>query len=83
MEGRDEGRTSRFGLLDKTVTIFCSGYIYTGKLVGVNDSCVKLSDAKIVYDIGALNTKTWSDAQALPDDWYVQVSSIESFGLLK
>lgn len=70
-------------LLDQVITIFCSAYIYTGKLIGVNDTCVKLSGAKIVYDTGALNTKDWSDAQSLPNDWYVQLSSIESFGILK
>ena len=71
------------GLMGKTITIFCSAYIYTGELVGVNTTCVKLKNAKIVYDTGALNTKTWTDAQSLPGDWYVQLSSVESFGLLK
>lgn len=71
------------GLMCQTVTLFCSAYIYTGKLVGVNDTFVKLEKAKIVYDTGALNTKTWSDAQELPGDWYVQLSSVESFGILK
>jgi len=58
-------------------------YIYTGKLLGVNASCVLLGEAKIVYETGALNTKTWKDAQALPDEWYVNTASIESFGILK
>lgn len=71
------------GLLGQVVTLFCSAYIYTGKLVGVNTTCVKLSDASIVYETGPLNTKTWTDAQKLPHDWYVQTSSIESFGILK
>ena len=70
-------------LLGQIVTLFCGIYIYTGKLVGVNDSCVKLGDAKIVYETGELTTKTWKDAQSLPGDWYVQRQSIESFGVLK
>lgn len=70
-------------LIGQNVTLFCSAYIYTGKLIGVNATCVKLSDASIVYDTGALNTKNWQDAQKLPQDWYVQLSSVESFGLLK
>lgn len=70
-------------LLGEVVTLFCLNYIYTGKLVGVNDTCIKLSDAKIVYETGAFNTKDWKDAQALPSDWYVQRQSIESFGVLK
>jgi len=70
-------------LLGERVTLFCLNYIYTGKLIGVNDSCVKLSEAAIVYETGELTKAEWSDAQELPNDWYVQTSAIESFGLLK
>ena len=69
--------------LGKNVTLFCSAYIYTGKLIGVNSTCVKLSGAKIVYETGPLNTDKWTDAQPLPKDWYVTTQSIESFGELK
>ena len=71
------------GLMGQRVTLFCSAYIYTGKLVGVNDTCVKLTDAAIVYETGALTDKAWKDVQKLPNDWYVQLSSVESFGVLK
>lgn len=70
-------------LLGETVTLFCASYIYTGKLTGVNETCVLLQDAKIVYETGAFSDKAWSDAQALPNDWYVQIGMIESFGILK
>ena len=70
-------------LLGETVTLFCMNYIYTGKLLGVNASCVLLGEAKIVYETGDLDTKTWKDAQSLPGEWYVQTASIESFGILK
>ena len=70
-------------LLGDRVTLFCMNYIYTGKLMGVNASCVLLEEASIVYETGALNTKAWQDAQALPGPWYVQISGIESFGILK
>jgi len=70
-------------LLGKTVTLFGQIYIYTGELIGVNETCVKLRGAKIVYETGALDTKDWKDAQALPNDWYVQRNAIESFGILK
>lgn len=70
-------------LLGQNVTLFCSAYIYTGKLVGVNETCVKLSDASIVYETGPLTSGGWSDAQKLPGVWYVQLSSVESFGILK
>lgn len=70
-------------LLGERVTFYCAAFIYTGKLVGVNDSCVKLEDAAIVYNTGPHDTKTWEDAQALPHDWYVQLTAVESFGLFK
>lgn len=70
-------------LLGECVTLFCAVYIYTGKLIGVNDTCVLLTDAAIVYETGAFTTKEWKDAQALPHDWYVQRAAIESFGIMK
>ncbi len=70
-------------LLGKRITVFCAAYIYTGKLVGVNASCVKLTNAAIVYETGELTEKQWKDAQLLPHDWYVQLSAVESFGVLK
>ena len=71
------------GLMGETVTLFCLNYIYTGKLVGVNGSYVKLESGQIVYETGPLNDVMWKDAQSLPKDWYVQVGAIESFGILK
>lgn len=71
------------GLMGKNVTLFCLNYIYTGKLEGVNDTCVLLSGAKIVYETGAFNAKNWGNAQSFPGNWYVQLSAVESFGELK
>lgn len=70
-------------LLEKNVTLFCMVYIYTGKLVGVNDKFVKLENPKVVYETGPFNEKNWKDAQQLPHDLYVMLSSIESFCVLK
>ena len=70
-------------LLGERVTLFCLNYIYTGMLSGVNDSCVLLTDAAIVYETGAFSDKSWKDAQKLPGEWYVQRDCIESFGILK
>ena len=70
-------------LLGKRVTLFCGIYIYTGKLVGVNSQCVKLEDAGIVYETGAFTDENWRYCQSLPNDWYVAIQSIESFGELK
>jgi len=70
-------------LLGERVTLFCMNYFYTGKLIGVNDKCVLLTEAAIVYETGAFDQKNWKDAQSLPNDWYVSINSIESFGVLK
>ena len=80
IEVENEGLIS---LMGERVTLMCGCYFYTGKLIGVNEHCVKLEDAGIVYETGALDTKDWVDMQNLPNDWYVQVASIESFGVLK
>lgn len=71
------------GLMGEEVTLFCLNYIYAGKLVGVNESYIKLEKAKVVYATGAFTDKDWSDAQPLPHDWYVQLGAVESFGKLK
>jgi len=70
-------------LLGERVTVFCANYIYTGKLIGVNDSVILLADPAIVYETGSFSEKHWKDAQPLPHQWYIMVNAIESFGLLK
>ena len=71
------------GLMGENVTLFCLNYIYTGKLVGVNDTFVKLENAAVVYETGAFSDPNFKDAQSLPHEWYVQISAVESFGKLK
>lgn len=68
-------------LLDQRVILFCLNYIYTGKLTGVNNSCVLLEDPAIVYETGSFSDKKFKDAQKLSFPVYVNISSIESFGL--
>ena len=71
-------------LLGEQVVIICACYIYSGKLVGVNDTCVKLEDAKMVYETGTWTDKAWKDAQSLGSKYhYVQTGMIESFGVGK
>ena len=70
-------------LLGKRVTLFCMNYIYTGDLEGVNDTCVKLKDAYIVYETGDFSSSGWKDAQKLAKEFYVQTAAIESFGICK
>ena len=71
------------GLMGKRVTLFCSNYIYTGKLVGVNAMFVKLEEAGIVYETGSFTEKDWKDFQAIKEPLYVMTSAIESFMILK
>lgn len=69
-------------LLGEHVMLFCANYIYAGTLVGVNDTCVLLEDAGIVYETGAFSDGKYKDFQNLPTKtWYVQTSAIESFGI--
>ena len=67
-------------LLGENVTIFCECYIYSGKLVGVNDTDILLSDAHIVYETGELNVSGFTDAQPFKNDQYVRIAKIESYG---
>jgi hypothetical protein len=71
------------GLMGEQVTLFCLNYIYTGKLIGVNDTFVKIEGARIVYETGSFSDSSFKDAQSLQADWYVQIPAIESFGKLK
>jgi len=81
IEVADEGME---GLLGKRVALLCMNYIYHGTLTGVNDTCIQLSDPKIVYETGEWSSKHWQDAQALPCKvLYVQTAAIESFGEMK
>lgn len=71
-------------LLGETVTFFCCRYFYTGKLVGVNNTCVELENPKVVYETGSYDSKDWQDAQSLPHKTYfIQTAAIESFGIIK
>ncbi len=70
-------------LLGENITCFCAVYIYTGKLVGVNSTCIKLENPKIVYETGSFSEKNWKTAEALPNALYLQMGMIESFGVVK
>jgi hypothetical protein len=70
--------------LGERILIMCAGYFYEGKLIGVNDSFVKLEDPSIVYMTGAWSDKAYSDKQSLcQKEWYIQRGLIESFGRSK
>ena len=65
-------------LLGQPVELYCSNYIYAGILEGVNDTCVKLKDAKIVYETGPHTDSKYKDAQPVGTR-YVMKHAIESF----
>jgi hypothetical protein len=69
-------------LLGKSVLVFCLNYIYTGTLIGVNDTFIKLgTDAAVVYATGPFTDKKYADVQSLNQPaWYIQRAAIESFG---
>ena len=68
-------------LLGKNVEIFCGVYIYAGKLVGVNATCVKLANPHLIYETGAFTDKKYKDAQHMGREFhYVATTLIESFG---
>ena len=70
-------------LMGEVITIFSLNYIYTGKLIGANDTYVLLDSPSIVYETGAFDIGVWEDAQKLPNQLYVQIGCIESFGIVK
>ena len=78
-----EGREGLEKLLGEHVELWTERYIYTGKLIGVNDDCVLLEDAGVVYETGDLSEKGFSDIQKLERDWYVRIDKIESYGVIK
>lgn len=68
-------------LMGRKVILFCANYFYTGVLVGVNKTCVKLETPSIVYETGSFSDAAYKDAQSLNvKHWYVRLSAIESFG---
>lgn len=68
-------------LIGQQVTLMCANYFYTGKLVGVNKTCVKLEDPAIVYETGEWTLAKYKDSQKMNVQfWYVRLSAIESFG---
>ena len=72
-------------LMGEKVTFFCLNYIYTGELIGVNDTCVLIKNPAIVYETGKFSdSQNYKDEQSLcVEEFYVSMNCIESFGVLK
>lgn len=79
VEVEDAGLVS---LLGKRVILLCAAYFYDGTLEGVNDTCVELSDAHIVFNAGTWSDPGYETAESFRGgQLFVQVAAIESFGL--
>ena len=63
-------------LIGKPVVVWCLNYIYAGTLVGVDDDCLRLTDAKVVYETGPLSGAL-QDAQSLQGDAFVMRRCVE------
>ena len=70
-------------MLGEKIVCFCQIYIFTGKLIGVNEEHLELEDAMLIYETGELATGDWKDAQPLPGTWRVMKQAIESWGEAK
>lgn len=66
-------------LMGENVLIFCMNYIYSGRLTGVNDTCILLENGGIVYETGSFTSAEFKDFQKVADKFYVKSNTIESF----
>lgn len=67
-------------LLDQYVQVWCLNYIYAGRLVGVNQHDIVLSEAVVVYETGGLRDKAFQNAQPTSgSELFVRTSAIESY----
>ena len=67
-------------LIGKKVSIMSVVYHYAGTLVGVNNSCVELEDAGIVYLTGRWDRSKYEDFQKIPTAiLHVAIPTIEAF----
>ena len=65
------------------VTFFCMNYFYTGKITGVNGDKVILEGTRIIYETGSFGDSKFKDAQSLGAvQWFINMATIESFGIL-
>ena len=77
-EVKEEGLLS---LLGKNIEVTSGNYIYAGKLVGVNLTCIKLANPHCVYETGPFSDKKYKDAQHMGREFhYLQCGFIEGFG---
>lgn len=67
-------------LLGEFVQLWCLNYIYSGKLVGVNEHDVVLAEAVVVYETGKLTDKQFKFAEPVAaDELFIRTAAIESY----
>ncbi len=80
----DDKKKNLLSLIGESLTFICAVYIYTGKLIDVNEDCIKLENCSVVFETGPFTKSEWRDAQKLPHKyWYIQMAMIESWGIMK
>lgn len=70
------------GCMGEQVLVWCANYIYTGKLLGVNEHDILLGGAEMVFETGAFDNRELKDSQALPGlggHHYIRICAIESY----
>jgi hypothetical protein len=65
------------------IWIWCTIYIYTGRLTAINDDHIELEEPLLIYETGDLAAGDWEDAQSLPSPWRIMKAAIESWGPAK
>ena len=65
-------------LLGKKVMLRTVGFTYSGVLIGVNDTCVKLEQPATVFDTDKGNVPSDFSPMKWPV-WYVQLGALEGF----
>ncbi len=77
VEVDNEGFISALG---QKVLIFGFRYNYAGILAGVNDNCIKLEKACIVFSTGKFDSDKWETSEVPKSTTiYVQLTAIESW----
>lgn len=66
-------------LLGQRIQVWCLNYIYEGELSGVNETCILLNDAEVVYETGNLKTKSGRSAEKLDNPAYISLAVVEMF----
>jgi hypothetical protein len=77
---KNEENEGLVSLMGKNIEVQTGLFIYAGKLVGVNDICIKLDNAYTVFETGEFKNKKYKDAQARSNPvLYVMVVNIIAF----